>query len=310
MKKKYIVMTPSYNENSGGIVVLHKLCDLLNRLGYEAYVMPYRYSYYITRYNFISEGVNFLKWSVWNWFKLFRRNESFDTPIYTGTYPIDDEFIVVYPEVVLGNPLGAKNVIRWLLHQPGYHEGVYYYSPGELLYKFNSAIHDFEYPGSKTSEHELKIIHYPTNIYFPPEQPSPRDQTAYCVRKGKGKNFIKDHSSDILIDDLNHSQVAEIFRASKYFISYDTHTAYSTFAVLCGCISVVVPDDGVSVETWYPNEEDRFGIAYGLDNVEWAVSTAHKVRDHIFSEENKVIDRTSIFAEESQSFFSTLRDGH
>ena len=309
MKKKYIVMTPSYNENSGGIVVLHKLCDLLNSLGYEAYVMPYRYSYYVTRYNILSEGFNFLKWSVWNFFKPFRRNEFFNTPIFSGSQPINDEFIVIYPEVVFGNPLGAKNVVRWLLHQPGYHEGVFYYSPGELIYKFNSAIRDFEYPGSKTSEDDLKVIHYPIDLYYPPQKESVRSGTAYCVRKGKGKKSIQDHSQDTLIDDLNHSQVANVFRQSKYFISYDEHTAYSIFAVLCGCISVVVPGDGIPIENWYPNEEDRFGIAYGLENIEWSVLTAHKVREHVLLEEQNSADRVSMFAEESQLFFSSSEVG-
>ena len=34
-KKKYLIMTQSYDENCGGYVVLHKLCDQVNRLGRE-----------------------------------------------------------------------------------------------------------------------------------------------------------------------------------------------------------------------------------------------------------------------------------
>ena len=304
MNKKYIVMAPSYNENSGGIVVLHKLCHLLNNIGYEAYLIPYRNSYYVSRYNIFSTGFNFLKWSVLNWFRPFRTNKSFNTPLFSGSQSIDDEYIVIYAEVVFGNPLGSKNVVRWLLHQPGYHEGVFYYSSCELIYKFNSAIRDFEYPGSKTSGHELKVIHYPTDLYYPPEKEAVRDGTAYCVRKGKGKKLIQDHSQDTLIDDLSHSQVADVFRKCKYFISYDEYTAYSIFAVLCGCISVVVPGDGVPIESWYPREQDRFGIAYGLDNIEWSISTASMVKEHVLQEEQKSIDRVATFAEESQLFFS------
>ena len=308
MNKKYIIMAPSYNENSGGIVVLHKLCHLLNNIGYEAYLIPYRNSYYVSRYNIFSTGFNFLKWSVLNWFRPFRTNKSFNTPLFSGPQPIDDEYIVIYAEVVFGNPLGSKNAVRWLLHQPGYHEGVFYYSSCELIYKFNSAIRDFEYPGSKTSGHELKVIHYPTDLYYPPQKESARKGTAYCIRKGKGKKFIQDHSQDILIDDLNHSQVADAFRKCKYFISYDEYTAYSIFAVLCGCISVVVPSDGVSIDSWYPREEDRYGIAYGLENLEWAMSTTQMVKNHIISEEKKGSDRVSVFAKESQLFFRTGKD--
>jgi hypothetical protein len=39
------------------------------------------------------------------------------------------------------------------------------------------------------------------------------------------------------------------------FISYDTYTAYSLFAVLCECESVVIPDEGVSEEAYALSEE-------------------------------------------------------
>ena len=41
MVKKYIIFAPSYNENVGGSIALHKLCDLINRGGNEAYLYPY-----------------------------------------------------------------------------------------------------------------------------------------------------------------------------------------------------------------------------------------------------------------------------
>ena len=93
------------------------------------------------------------------------------------------------------------------------------------------------------------------------------------------------------------------FRKSKYFISYDEHTAYSIFAVLCGCISVVIPGEGVDIETWYPSEEDRYGIAYGLNDLDRAKATSGLVKKHILDEENKSSDRVLAFAAESQSFF-------
>ncbi len=32
----FTIVAPSYDNTSGGIVVLHKLCDLINELGYSA----------------------------------------------------------------------------------------------------------------------------------------------------------------------------------------------------------------------------------------------------------------------------------
>jgi hypothetical protein len=304
VNKKYIIMTPSYNANSGGVVVLHKLCDQLNRLGYTAFVMPYRYSYYFSRYNILSECFKILKWSVWNWFRPYKTNKAFLTPIFPRLKPVTDDYIVVYPEVVFGNPLRAKHVVRWLLHQPGYHEGVFFYSVGELIYRFNSAVFDFTYPGSFTSDSYLKVIHYPTELYYPPTGDEDRSGVAYCIRKGKGKPFVRDHSRDILIDHLDHEQVANAFRKSEYFICYDEHTAYSIFATLCGCVSVVIPSQGVGIDKWYPDEADRYGIAYGFEDIDRAKATAGLVRERILNEEKECSSRVASFASESQAFFA------
>ncbi|NVJ60888.1 MAG: WavQ [Gammaproteobacteria bacterium] len=301
---KFLIYTPSYNERSGGIIVLHKLCHLLNDLGHEAYVYPYAYTYEINRFNLLENIFNFIKWSFFSSITPFKTNKHFNTPIFKGGIKDIENFTVVYPEIVFGNPLRAKNVVRWLLHQPGFHEHRIYYGRNELLFKFNSAIKDFSYPGSVTSSHELKVIHYPLEYYNNNTKIS-RNGYAYCVRKGKGKTFVKDHSNDILIDNLTHQKISEVFKRCEYFISYDTYTAYSIFAALCGCISVVVGDSGVSKIDWYPNVQDRYGIAYGMEDIPWACQTMSKVYDRVLSEETKSRDNVAMFVEECNRYFQS-----
>ena len=82
---KFVIWTWDYNKHVGGVRVLHKLCDTLNSLGQEAYV-----TCEIT-------------------------NPEFDTPkIDVGDIDFENT-VVIYPECIYDNPLGAKHVVRWLL---------------------------------------------------------------------------------------------------------------------------------------------------------------------------------------------------
>lgn len=303
--QKFIIFSPSYNEKSGGIVVLHKLCHLLNELGHDAKLFPHREQFVIDKTNFFKIFKVFFKFEIKSLFRGYKTNSSLNTPVITRKQLpiIDDETVVVYSELVLGNPLNAKNVVRWLLHQPGFHTGQVMYNPGELLFKFNSAIDDFEYPGSRTSVCELKVIHYPLEHYNLKHIPDKKEGIAYCIRKGKNKPIVHDLSNSTLVDDLSHKDVANVFKKSKTFISYDTYTAYSIFAVLCGCESVVIPDENVTEEEWYPKETDRYGIAYGFDNITKSKLTAHLVKEHITIEEQKSLINVKNCVREINQFF-------
>ncbi|WP_458527211.1 hypothetical protein [Onishia taeanensis] len=305
-KKKFLIFAPSYRENSGGIVVLHKLCDLLNGMGYESYICPQFENFEVNAKNFPRRITGFFLSQVKRKVKKFQTNKNFNTPLLDGVKKKNlDDFIVVYPEITSGNPLNAKNVVRWLLHQPGFHSGKVNYGRGELYFKFNSAIKDFCIEGSKLSENDLKVIHYPLDTYYPPKDSGKRCGTAYCIRKGKGKEIQHDLSESVLIDDKSSREVAEIFRNVKTFISYDTYTAYSIFAVICGAESVVVPDYDVDIDEWYPDLEDRNGIAYGFspEELDRARNTKHLVLDHVKNEELKSAERVRVCAQEAQDFF-------
>ena len=64
-----------------------------------------------------------------------------------------------------------------------------------------------------------------------------------------------------------------IFNQVEYFYSYDLYTMYSDYAAMCGCVSIVVPILGLTKEEWRPAHEARFGVAYGMEDKEWAQKT-------------------------------------
>jgi len=310
MATRFLIVSPPYDERVGGSIVLHKLCSILNGLGYESYLHPYHKRYRLNTKYFARKWFRDMKVRYRHWkgdYGRYEVNPAFDTPVL---HVLDDsllkEFVVIYPETVFGNPLNAQRVVRWFLHNPGFHTGTINYGINELYFKTRPGIEEFRSSGSVVSNIILKVFHCPLEDYNLNDVHSDRKGTAYCLRKGKHKPIQHDLNGSILIDGKSNSEIAAIFKQVKTFISYDTYTAYSRFAVLCGCQSIVIPDQGVTKEQWHPNPADRYGLAYGFSNIESASETAHLVKEHILSKERKSIENVKDAVIEINGFFDGL----
>lgn len=287
-----------YDENSGGIIALHRLCHIINeKTDHKAYLVSNAWSYSIWkkfRYKFKKS-------------RIFTTKDNWNTPIWSGK-EFPDNAVVIYPEVVKGNPLGIKHVVRWLLHQPGFHTGQIHYGENELYFKFNSAINDFQRESCTLAQHEMKVIYYPIDTYANRELSRDID-CCYMVRKGTDKSQVHPANA-VCLDGKSHTEIAEIFNRARQFICYDDYTAYSLFAVLSGCESIVVPAEGVSLLDWYPNTSDRYGLAYGFSEEEraWAAQTKDKVLEHILHEHKNVEHSVQICLEEIAIFLTNKED--
>ena len=301
MQTRYIIFAPSYNRTSGGVIVLNKLCHLINELGGNAVISPLFQQYKISKKD-LSGLKKLINKSIDGLFRKYRTNPEFNTPIYKGE--VTDNDIVIYPELVFGNPLKAKNIIRWLLNQPGFFTGEVFYGANELYFKFDHGlVNDFHFHGSTLSNNILNILHIPYEIYNENNTQEPRVGVAYSIRKDKIKPKTYHPKDAILIDGLSHEEIANIFKRVKQFISYDAYSAYSSFASLCGCESIVVPEEGITKEQWYPKIENRYGIAYGLEDLEFANSTRHLKRLHFEKLDKQYAQSVTDFILESKTFF-------
>ncbi len=301
------MFAPSYDEDIGGVIVLHRLCHLLNELGFESYLSPYFESFEVNRLNLRTVVAPLLRSIAKPFVRKFQVHSTFNTPIIRNISRRDlDQYIVVYPEVVSGNPLGASNVVRWFLHRPGFLTKKVCYGSGELYYDFRNFSEGFSLPSSRLSELALTINHFPLEYYNQEGALSQPDRkgTAYCLRKGKHKKIVHDLRESILIDGKSHEEIAEIFKRVAMFISYDCYTAYSQFACLCGADSVIVPDDNLTIDQWHPKIEDRYGTAYGFEEIEFARETRSLLLADILKHTNQSKERVNDFAEESQAYFA------
>lgn len=306
--RKFIIFTPAYFPDSGGAVVLHRLCHLLNENGYEASLYPSYKTTVIHQENWFKPILSILSAAIKaRFWRPFKVKEGLNTPIFEkNRQDWRDDHVIIYSEGVYGNPLNANHVVRWLLHQPGYNYDLTCFGSRELIFTYSEAYSQrFELPFSRIAQTRLYIpyenlAHYTEDGALPYDQ---RTEVAYCLRKGRDKARVHDHAGAILIDGLSHPEIAEIFRRVKTFISYDTKTAYSVFAAMCGADSVVIPDPGVSLEMWEPQERYRYGLAYGFENLGWAQKTRPLMIASMKDDVTKTVERIHSFVDEVNGYF-------
>lgn len=295
----YFVFAPPYNENVGGHIALHKLCDLINQQGKQCFLVPWFQNNEISVLNWqaslrqtltqLSHYENICKQPE----KFYPRNPNFNTPVYQG--PVNEiskyrNAVVVYPEVVNGNPLNAKNVARWLLHDPGFHTGKINFSKGEVQFRYSDYFDPIISRNIDVAPNILNVVHIPWDLYTPTNENMKRQGTAYAIRKGKGKTLVHDLNDSVCIDGKSHSEISQIFKRVTAFISYDTETFYNSLAVISGANSIVIPDPPSSNARPIEN-----GIAYGFDDLTRALQTRNKLIEKLQSQERNCSKNVSDF---------------
>jgi hypothetical protein len=267
---KNILIYPhqAFNLADGGTTVQYYLAQLLKELGQH-----------VKMYN--SRGIT--------------SNSLFDN-YYNDDFPIDDNTIVIYCEGIIGNPLNAKNVVRWMLSELGQnvlYESVNTWGKNELVYYFNSELKMSLQPEKKGNIYKML-----TAIYLNPNIKN----NNLNIRQRHCHTFRKTHThkSDIFLIHANESfeitrdhtqeDYIQIFNNNELFISYDACTFLTIIAALCGCISVVYKVKEKTRRDWYNSYGtsdymkykgiDRlYGVAYGIEEIDWAKNTLHLVRE-------------------------------
>lgn len=264
---KFVIWTWAFDERIGGNIALHLLCRRLNEAGETALIWPAERPRPAVRRS-LRQVLQTVRWHARYAVKAWRPANPFLNPV--AKLQDLDGSVVIYPEIVDGNPLGQPRVVRWLLHRPGHHTGRAAYGANDLFFHYQEAFGE----GTR-SENKLAITWL--NEAYEHRNFGARSGSCFLMRKGKGRPIVHDLEESVRIDNLLHDEKAEIFNRTKYFFSYDLYTLYNLYALICGCIPVVIPDPAVSKEEWLADEADRYGIAYGLDDLPWAIATRSKM---------------------------------
>lgn len=285
---KFVIV--SNRQWCGGAIVLHTLCKYLQDMGFEASV------YYIGQYNYKNK-VRFWIGQVFFGIKDFVKKicaRVLKKPNYlskinlTGYINcsidgckqkflpfVDHKTIVVYPEIVYGNLLHAKKVVRWFLSYNRYDHNAY--GKDDLFYAFRDVFNDLKY----NPEGRILFTPYFNMDLYKQTNFGKRNGKCYVIRKGKNRSDLPNDFDGIIIDNLLEEEKVALFNQCEYCISYDTQTAYATLAAICGCTSIVVPEPGKSWTDYCDSIEEKYGVSYSFDaeEIEWAKQTAEKARE-------------------------------
>lgn len=236
---KIIVCAPGFHPNTGGNLVLHKLCHLLRQRGIESYVYHYLWKHLTCNL--------------------------YDAP----DAPDDTDFtkcVVIYPETFGGHdPLNAAIAVRWFLGPPSV----------DVQYKQHLSYHYA--PLYQVGDSEELCVVETWLKHLPLGEPARRQDCWYVDHKGADRVRIPETIHLQQLSNLPPAQLCELLSSARLLVSYDTRTFVSALAALCGCLSVVVPIDGISADEWRRAMPLlSYGVAYGFDKaeIERAVATA------------------------------------
>ncbi len=248
----FYIYVPSMAKRSAGVKVLLKLCRMLIEQGFEAFlIIPY------SRTEVISfEGV--------------------DLPVLGILRAVSDEEngrnpIVIYPEIVMGNPMNAGTVVRYVLNWPGVLGGDASYDPGEIVYCYTKTLAN-SIPGAQ-------VLHIPvvdTSVFYDRKR---EKRFGSCFYAAKFRNLggspagIPRDSVEILRDGTlaqTPEEIAGLFSSCEVFYTFED-TLLSLEAALCGCPTVFVPNEIFEA----PFGDQEFGIKTALLGESGCMVRAH-----------------------------------
>jgi hypothetical protein len=251
-KVTYIVYCPWRIEVSGGHVALHSLVKNLADSGEIVY-------------------------------NLSKPFYSCNAKTLKGDFFFDRErTVVIYPEIIEGNPLNAKHVARWILYDTDPLVESTWNKNDEYWYytlKFNT---------TKISDKRI-LSAYNFNSFKNDKEKT--KENLLLIRKKTPKVFS--HPKDC-VEIENPETIEEFVRIAsdfKNFYTYDDATFYSVIAAQLGCNSVILNPTQSSDEFRLSSPLMEYGVAYGNteDEIKRASETSHLIKRHL-----KILKNTSI----------------
>lgn len=244
----FLIWAPRFNHRSAGVRALYRLCHHLNEAGYRSAV--------VTKPGKAGSG--------WN------------TPEHAG--PVG-KAIVVYPEIVSGNPLGAKRVVRWVMNTPGLLGGETRYAADEEVFvydpqKLEAVSRAIDRPLGPERVMWVSVVD-PAHIYPDASVPKTIDVTFTNKGRALAERFPPPVPDTQRLEDLapNQKALGRTLRRTRTVYSYDHYSNLLREAHISGCDIRVIDETGRWHDPrgcdcalniiWEPGIEQVYAVRFG-----------------------------------------------
>jgi hypothetical protein len=236
-KPGYLIVAPPYVSSSAGIHGMYRWCDELNRRDFPSYIVG-------SDRTAPAMNAPLIGWS-------------------DAKNLCKQGYIAIYPETVTGNPLHARNVVRWVANRPGLLGGEEVYDESELV--FYHAEQYVPYIRNRIAG-KFYIPTIDESLFFCTDGDlSKRSLECFYVGKSQWKDGFFDRSKvfEITRDMPLKKELGKLLRASRVLYNFDNSTILTYEAILCGCPVVIIPDGTQTREDYERSELGMEGIAWG-----------------------------------------------
>ena len=171
-------------------------------------------------------------------------NSPSDLTLIPFTNTISDNTVVVYAEIVHGNPLDAKNVCRWILYDPysrGGQELIDSWGKNDTLCSYGN------YDGGLKCDINVNVVEFNEDIFT--INNTIKTKKYFLIHKALLNGWNQEeldleisYLKQLGFEEINILQthkMNELMQDCCVFVSFDLNTYVSNMAVLCGSLSMI-----------------------------------------------------------------------
>jgi len=261
---------------TGGILVLHKLAYEIARRGYKVTIF--------TNPEYYHPNISVQKNSSEN----------------NLNFSYNSETTIIIPSFDWKNTSDIKNVARLAL----YHitsEQMQNVDENDEIFNFGS----FNIPTDKITK-QLTTLDYRKNTLVNRGLERTKKYCHILLKNNPADaNEIISSFDSLNLDDYKQrgcfDYLADVFNEHEYFLTFDDKTFLTLAAAMCGCKPIILKNNNISPSEFREkNPLQKYGVAYGIDDLDWVEKTISKVPeyvDYMDEMDNKTIDEFIIFWE-------------